>query len=212
MNFSTVILLHGFPSSGNSSKARYFQERFEGVQRAEFHSFDFNPSPRDFEYLTITGMINRLRQYILDHNLTNVRIIGSSMGALVGIHYSAWFGEVERMLLLAPSLSYAEFEEEKRQDWEEEGIMQVVHFGFDLVLPLRYAMNVDGFQYQNPIAPSVPTMIVHGKRDDVVPIESSRAYTAAYPQVVELVEVDSNHRLKDQMDKIWEYVVSFLLR
>ena len=158
MNKKTVILLHGFPSSGNSSKARYFQGRFDDIPGAEFHAFDFNPTPRDFEYLTVTGMINRLRQYVLDHNLRNVHLIGSSMGALVGIHYAEWFGEVERILLLAPVLQYENVEKEELLNWEEAGTVQIEHYGFGEKLPLRYGMHPDGSRYISPIAPPVRMM------------------------------------------------------
>ena len=63
----TVLYLHGFTSSGRSTKARYFRDKFEAFPQVEFHAIDFNPTPKDFEYVTTTGRINRLRQYVLDH-------------------------------------------------------------------------------------------------------------------------------------------------
>ena len=47
------------------------------------------------------------------------------------------------------------------------------------------------------IAPGVPVLLVHGLRDDVVPIEDSRALAATgTPSLVRLVEVDDDHRLE----------------
>ena len=86
MTQETVLLLHGFASSGNSTKAQYLRERFKALPNVDFHAVDFNPTPRDFEYMTVTGMINRLRQYVLDHDFQRVFIVGSSMGALVGLN------------------------------------------------------------------------------------------------------------------------------
>ena len=205
------ILLHGFPSSGKSSKAAYFQQKFAVLPEVGFHAFDFNPTPRDFEYLSVTGMIHRLRQYILDHELQNPLLIGSSMGALVALHYTAWFGGVARLLLLAPALVYMMFDENERRAWERDGMIEVEHFGFERTLPLRYDMQIDGERYQAPIPPPAPCLIIHGRQDDVVPFALSQEYAVTHPEQVELVPVDSGHRLNEHLDLIWEYVNSFLL-
>lgn len=52
-----------------------------------------------------------------------------------------------------------------------------------------------------------PTSIIHGTRDDVVPIETSRAFAAANPGV-ELVEVDDDHRLEASLPRIVDLVTA----
>ena len=91
MEKRNILHLHGFASSGQSAKARYFGEKFKAFQ-VGFHAVDFNPTPKDFEYVTTTGLINRLRQYVLDRHLENIRIIGSSYGGLIALHYAHRFG------------------------------------------------------------------------------------------------------------------------
>jgi alpha-beta hydrolase superfamily lysophospholipase len=49
--------------------------------------------------------------------------------------------------------------------------------------------------------PPVSTTIIHGSRDQVVPVELSRAFAAAHPEV-DLIEVDDEHRLADSLDRI----------
>jgi len=200
MSQQTVILLHGFASSSNSTKAQYLRGRFTTVPGVQFHAIDFNPTPRDFEYTTITGMINRLRQYLLDRDLRRVFIVGSSMGALVGLNYAHRFGGVSRMLLLAPALSYLGF----------EPVDRVFHYAFNRELPLRDDFYVDGALYAEPVPPPVPVTIIHGRNDDVIPIAHSRHYAALYPEKVELIEVDSDHQVNDQLDFIWERLTAAL--
>jgi pimeloyl-ACP methyl ester carboxylesterase len=213
MTKEAVLLLHGFASSGDSTKARYFGARFKALPHVAFHAIDFNPTPKDFEYLTVTGMVNRLRQFVLDRDLGGVWMIGSSMGALVGLHYARRFGGVERMLLLAPVLSYGSFgaSEQALQGWREEGTVQVPHYGFDAQLPLRYDFHADGLQYARPVPPPAPMLIIHGRKDDTVPISGSREYAASYPDRVRLIEVDADHLLHDQLALAWEQVGAFLL-
>jgi len=54
-----------------------------------------------------------------------------------------------------------------------------------------------------------PTLIVHGTRDDVCPIEVSRTFAAANANTT-LVEVDDEHALPDSIDVIIEATRSFI--
>jgi pimeloyl-ACP methyl ester carboxylesterase len=198
MTKQTVILLHGFASSGNSGKAQFLREKFKTLPRVDFHAFDFNPTPTDFEYMTITGMINRLRQYLVDRPQERLVLVGSSMGALVGLNYAHRFDGVSRLLLLAPALSY--FGDAGHAD------TKVFHFAFNTEILLRADFGRDGVLYAQPVPPPAPLTIIHGRHDDVVPIANSRRYAAQYPDQVQLVDVDSGHRLSDQMDLIWEHL------
>jgi pimeloyl-ACP methyl ester carboxylesterase len=208
----TILLLHGFASSGQSTKAQYFQEKVKTVPQVAFDAFDFNPTPKDFEYLTISGMIDRLRQYVLDRHLGLMSLVGSSLGGLVALHYARRYGGVERMLLLAPALSYlSEPSADELAEWQETGSAMVYHYGFDREMTLRYGFHEDGFRYRERVPPSVPVTIIHGREDETVPIGHSREWAAAYPGRVRLIEVDSVHTLYDQLPFIWEQMHTLLI-
>jgi pimeloyl-ACP methyl ester carboxylesterase len=213
MDKKTVLYLHGFASSGQGTKAQYFRSRLEPLLQVTFHTIEFNPTPKDFEYMTITGMINRLRQYLLGQQLVKISFIGSSLGALVGLRYAHRFGGVERMLLLAPALTYlaGKYTEPELQQWQRKDTFNVAHYAFEQEVPLRYDYHLDGLRYLQPVPPPAPMLIIHGRNDEVVPIENSRKPVASHPDQIQLVEVDSDHRLNDQLDLIWEHARSFLL-
>jgi hypothetical protein len=218
-----VIYLHGFLSSAVSTKARFFAERFGNRAEIAFHALEFNPTPRDFETMTVTGQINRVRQYLLDHGLAGVPdedasgmvvgLIGSSFGGWVGLHYAYRFGGVKRLLLLAPALvglTEAVSEREAKQ-WREIGTAPVYHPAFERELPVSYDLHADSLRYLEPVPPAAPTLIIHGRDDDNVPIEHSRAYADAFSDDVSLIEVEAGHDLNDHLDLIWQRVESFLL-
>jgi uncharacterized protein len=207
-----LIFLHGFTSSANSTKALYLTERLAGFPGVRFLVPDFNPTPEDFEYLTVTGMINRLRQYVIDHDTGVVDLVASSLGALVALHYAARFGGVGRLLLLAPVLSYSSlpFPGEMLRQWERDGSTEFLHYGFPGRVPLRYDFHIDGLRYSGQIPPPAPVQILHGRSDEVIPIKNSRDYASQYPEMVGLTELDSDHALLDRTETIWEHVSSLL--
>jgi pimeloyl-ACP methyl ester carboxylesterase len=209
----TVLYLHGFTSSARSTKAQFFQEKLQAFAQVEFRAIDFNPTPKDFEYMTTTGLINRLRQYVLDHDLGHFSIIGSSFGGLIALHYAQRFGEVEKMLLLAPALFWLSggLSEEQLKQWEKAGAAPVFHEAFQEEIPIKYDLHLDGLRYLEPIAPPAPMVIIHGQNDTTVPIEHSRDYAASFPDKVQLIEVDADHDLNGHLEFIWDYVQSFLL-
>ncbi|GAB4431180.1 MAG: alpha/beta fold hydrolase [Anaerolineae bacterium] len=207
-----ILFLHGFLSSSQGSKARFLADRLAGVPAAVFHAVEFNPTARDFEFMTVTGQINRLRQFVLDHRLERVNLIGSSLGGQVALNYAHRYGGVNQLLLLAPALHYSapHIPPAELADWEAAGVRHMWHDGFGREAPLRYQFHLDRLTYAEPPPPPAPTVIIHGRGDEVVPLAGSRAYAAAFPRQVTLIEVDSDHRLGDQSDLIWQQVLSLI--
>lgn len=208
-----VVYLHGFLSSGMSTKAEFFRERFEDRADVAFHAIDFNPTPRDFETMTTTGQINRLRQFLLDRELADVGLIGSSFGGLIALRYAHRFGGVTRLLLLAPGLRWLSggLSEEELARWETEGVVRLHHPAFDREVPVRYDLHEDGLRYVETVAPPAPMVIVHGRGDRTVPIADSRAYAEAYGDQVRLIEVEAGHDLNEHLGLVWEVVEGFLV-
>ena len=213
MESTAIIFLHGLASSSRSTKSKYLQEKSEALSGVDFHALELNPTPTDFRYLTTTGAINRLRQYILDRQLGTVRLIGSSFGGLVAIYYAQRFGQVDKMLLLAPLLQgeLAWLSEEEIGKWQEQGTLDIAHYGFGGKIALDYGFYVDGQRYRDSVPPPGAVQIIHGQDDDVVPLRKSRIYADKYPDKVELIQLEAGHVLNDRLDVIWDRTVSFLL-
>lgn len=213
MSQKTVIFIHGFASSAQGTKAQFLREKFAAVPHASFLALDFNPTPRDFEYLTVSGLINRLRQHLLQDDPQAVSLIGSSLGALVALNYAHRYGGVNRLLLLAPALVYGAGGRHipNEEVWQERGFVEVTHYAFGEALPLRYDIEVDGTLYTAPPPPPAPVRIIHGRQDEVIPISLSREYADSYPRQVGLVEVEADHTLHGRLEEVWQEVQNFLL-
>jgi pimeloyl-ACP methyl ester carboxylesterase len=105
----------------------------------------------------------------------------------------------------------SEYSAEDIEQWRRADTIPFHHHGFDRELPLHYGFHEDGLRYGEPIPPVMPAMIIHGRKDETVPIEYSRQYAADFPDRIELIEVDSVHTLYDQLPFIWDKARSFLI-
>lgn len=77
--------------------------------------------------------------------------------------------------------------------------------GLFVLAPAYY---MPGFEDMTPQAPAIPIVIVHGWRDDVVPVENSIRYAQQCRATLHLL--DGDHRLTDNIDEINEYLVRFV--
>lgn len=79
--------------------------------------------------------------------------------------------------------------------------------GLFVLAPAYY---VEGFDALTPAAPDMPIMIVHGWRDEVVPVANSIRYAQQCRATLHVV--DGDHRLTANIGEINELLTQFLLR
>lgn len=142
-------------------------------------------------------------------------LIGSSFGGLT----CAWLGQhykcVRSLILLAPAFGFpsiwlASLGEETIRQWQTSGYLPVYHYGQKRSLPLHYQFIVDSEQYpEHGLQKPIPTLILHGRNDEVISIQNSRDYAAKRPWV-ELIELDSDHSLTNVMPQMWTEIKDFL--
>ena len=203
------IYLHGFASSPNSTKAQYILERFAQNQ-IKLEIPDLNCD--DFYHLTITRQLKQIG-LLLEHK-KDVTIIGSSLGGLSAAHIAEKFLQVKRLVLLAPAFGFLShwlptLTPEVIQRWQQEGYLMIHHYGEKRELPLSYDFVVDANQHQERfLQRPIPTLILHGKHDEVIPIKASQDF-AQNRSWVELKELPSNHALGDVMIEIWQAIAHF---
>ena len=79
--------------------------------------------------------------------------------------------------------------------------------GLFVLAPAYY---MDGFDAPTPSAPDMPITIVHGWRDEVVPVANSIRYAEQCRATLHVL--DGDHRLTDNIDEINQLLTQFLLR
>ncbi|MEH1780592.1 MAG: YqiA/YcfP family alpha/beta fold hydrolase [Nostoc sp.] len=204
------IYLHGFASSPNSAKARDISDRFTQIH-TKLKIPDLNAG--DFSQLTITRQIAQVAAEF-NNDSTPVTLIGSSLGGLTATHLGQQNLQVQRLVLLAPAFGFLshwlpKLGDEEVQRWQQEKYIMVYHYGEERLIPLSYDFVIDAAQYQEKLLQRpIPTLILHGKKDEVIPIEASRDFARSRPWV-ELVELDSDHALANVLEEIWQAIHLF---
>jgi uncharacterized protein len=204
------IYLHGFASSPNSAKAQDISDRFAQIQTT-LKIPDLNAG--DFSQLTITRQITQVAAEF-SNDSTPVTLIGSSLGALTAAHLGQQYLQVQRLVLLAPAFRFLshwlpKLGDEAVQHWQQEKSIMVYHYGEKRSIPLSYDFVTDATQYQeNLLQRPIPTLILHGKKDEVIPIEASRDF-ACCRSWVDFIELESDHALGNVMEEIWQAIRLF---
>lgn len=204
-NCYKYMYLHGFASSKGSSKGvllnKFFSE--QAHQNAELQLPDLNiPS---FEQLSVTEIVKHLKNEILS-STQQYRLIGSSLGGLVAATLASELKEsskIESLILLCPALDAsnrwkAKMTETDLNQWKTEGSRKFYHFGTKSEHQLHYGFFDDLLKQEQFPLVHVPTTIIHGTDDDIVPIDVSHIYIERLREAGtdnELIEVKDDHLL-----------------
>ncbi|MEM7554049.1 MAG: YqiA/YcfP family alpha/beta fold hydrolase [Cyanobacteria bacterium P01_A01_bin.84] len=204
------IYLHGFASSPNSTKAQYLRDRFAECD-ISLQIPDLNLG--DFSCLTITRQLKQVAVE-LSKSTTDITLIGSSLGGFTAAYLGQKYPQIKRLVLLAPAFGFlshwlATLGKAKIARWQEEKYILVYHYKERKELPLKYDFLTDATKYREEILQrSIPTLILHGKDDEVIPIQASHNFASQRPWV-KLIELEGDHSLSNSMIKIWQQIQLF---
>lgn len=201
--------LHGFGSSSSSFKgealAKYFARRGLTLELPDLN----RPS---FERMTFSSILEGLDTFY-DSDPKPLSLIGSSMGGYLAARWAQLRPEcVAKLLLLCPAFDLPGRWERNEgspfmQAWEARGALVIPD---PEAPPRQLAWDFMADARNHPATPhsTVATRIIHGIRDETVPISSSRDYVQRHP-TIQLVEVDDDHRLTHSLETIRHEAFAF---
>ena len=176
-----VILCHGFLSDKNSRTNRRLTELLipEFIATLRFDWYGMGESPEPFARLSIQKCEEQLDTafgFLAERNMNQVGLIGSSFGGFIAILSASRYPQLQALGLKCP---VADFPEVLRNEFGAEGMerwKRTDHIpnilGGDQPLPLPYAFFKECLAYNGYISAShiqVPTLIVHGDQDEIIP-------------------------------------------
>lgn len=205
------LYLHGFASGPRSAKgvalAEHFAARGVTLERLDLRV----PSLERLDFAAMQRVVVDAIGGARDRAV----VFGSSLGGLTAARVAESDARVSALVLLAPAFRIAERWRARMRDdqwraWETSGFLEIddyaekrrarVHFDFIRRLGALDAGWPDV---------RVPTLIVHGTRDDTVEPELSQRF-ARGKSWVRLVEVDDGHELTRSLPRIAAEAEDFL--
>ena len=141
-------------------------------------------------------------------------LVGSSMGGWVAARWAELHPErVTKLLLLAPGLDLPRrwrqlLSEAEVREWERTGWREVADAA-GVPTKLHWDLMEDAFKQPPLPRPACPVLVIHGGRDEVVPVSVSEAWAAGQPNVT-LEMVDDDHSLMASLPHIERQALSWL--
>jgi hypothetical protein len=206
-----LAYLHGFGSSARS---------FKGVAlRDALSERGVDLALPDLNRPSFSGLqIGSALRYLLDYTAGHDRwgLIGSSLGGYLAALAATHVPErLQRLILLCPGFGLVDrwpdlLGEAALHRWRHDGRLPFAN-GQGEMEWVHWAFLEEARRHTPWPVPQCPTLIIHGTKDETVPIKGSRDIANAH-QHIALVEVDDDHGLSDSLTLIEGAVEAFLLR
>jgi uncharacterized protein len=203
------VWLHGFASGPDSTKGRFVRDRLaERGTRLEIPDLN-QPVFRD---LTVTRSLEHV-----DALLSGERVVlfGSSLGGYTAALWSALRpGRAASLVLLAPAFDLAarwkkRTDEDELRRWREQGEVLVDHYAWGRKEPLSIEFLADAERHEPFPLPDAPTLVLQGRRDDVVAPQLAREFAGRMRgarREVRVVEIDDGHELTADLWRLWREI------
>jgi pimeloyl-ACP methyl ester carboxylesterase len=205
------LYLHGFASGPGSYKGVAFAEHYaaKGIAIERL-----NLRVPSFECLRVSEMIATAQSALGAAEDTAI-LFGSSLGALTAARVAAKDSRVTKLVLLAPAFHLIERWREMLgpalETWRDTGWRDFMDYTTKQMARVDYGFMEDAALVDADGDPDVrvPTLIIHGSRDETVPIDHARRFAAGRANV-EMIELDDGHELIASLPRILAETDRFL--
>ncbi len=183
-NGAAAIICHGFRSSKDGASSPRLQRILNkgGVSTLRFDFFGHGESGGRFEDITISEAVkNTLSaiRFLNGKGYGRIGLVGSSFGGISSIMTASKSKDLRVLVLRAPVSNYEEKELAKRgkdglKKWKETGYVEYAEEGRKWKLKYSFFedfKNNNGYEAGKNI--KIPTLIIHGDKDEVVSVEQS---------------------------------------
>src|SRR5437016_8044458 len=214
-----VILCHGMESNKESDKLVLLSQELaqRGLLALRF-DFACAGAAGKFEEITYSGEVEDLVaafSFMRDRHSEKIAVLGSSMGGTVALLFAAQHAGIATVVTIAAPVHPERFTSRlltpaQVQQWRKTGY--TFYHGQRINVSLLHDLE----KINVPEAAKkidCPVLILHGDRDDVVPVEEAHELYGYLPRSKRLSILDgANHRLSDPalMDRALSEAVEWL--
>lgn len=199
-----IILVHGFNSNKNTKNFNLLRSLLEkkNISTFRFDIYGHGESDGKFENLTITEAVDDILQAIKllkRKGFSQIGLVGSSFGGNASIIAATKIKNLFILALKSPVSNYEEKDkksltENQIQKWEAKGFRFLEDSGKKLKLNYTFfadSKNNNGYVFAPKI--KIPTLIVHGDADQIVPVEQSIKISKLIPECKLVLIKNADH-------------------
>jgi pimeloyl-ACP methyl ester carboxylesterase len=220
-----VILVHGFSSNKNTKSWVLLKNLLdkEGITSLRIDLFAHGESEGNFEDLTTSQAVNDILsaiQYAKKDGYKKIGLVGSSFGGLASIMAASQSSDLSLLALKSPVSSYEEIWVHKKNpelitEWKNNGIREFEDENGNYTLKYDFFDDIKNNQAHKVASNiKVPTLIVHGDSDTVVPVEQSIILSKIIPQCQLILVKSADHIYQDghEMNQLVDSLNNFIVQ
>jgi pimeloyl-ACP methyl ester carboxylesterase len=204
-NTQKLLYLHGLGSGSRSAKSELIQRHFS-VRGFEVALPSVSlPSLEKLSPELVISTIEREIRASLNQNLV---VVGSSFGGFVASHALSRLApeeqaRVRQVVLIAPLFDPwdpkdALLTPERDVEWREKGEYPLADLEKGVNVPVHYKFVEELRRFKaTDISFHIPTLVVHGRQDEIVPVQQSEEFARLRPWVHLKILEDGHQLLKD---------------
>jgi pimeloyl-ACP methyl ester carboxylesterase len=215
-----AILCHGMESNKESEKLIALAGRLSHKDFLTLR-FDFacaNEGSGKFEDVTYSGEVEDLSaafRFLLQHDVDKIGVFGSSMGGTVALLFAAQVKKLASLVTLAAPVHPEKITEhllspQEVTDWRRTGY--TIYHGRRINVTMLD--DLESINVPQAIAEvRCPTLVIHGDRDETVPVAEGHELFSLLPGAKELMVIrGADHRFSDpdHLEKVINHATDWL--
>jgi pimeloyl-ACP methyl ester carboxylesterase len=215
-----AILCHGMESNKESEKLIALAGRLSDKDFLTLR-FDFacaNEGSGKFEDVTYSGEVEDLSaafRFLLQHDVDKIGVFGSSMGGTVALLFAAQVKKLASLVTLAAPVHPEKITEhllspQQVTDWRRTGY--TIYHGRRINVTMLD--DLESINVPQAIAEvRCPTLVIHGDRDETVPVAEGHELFSLLPGAKELMVIrGADHRFSDpdHLEKVINHATDWL--
>lgn len=219
-----VLIIHGF--AGGTYDEEKLANYLELNKNFDVFQFTLPGHKRNFSKVKYEEWIKeseKMTEWLIDKGYNNIYVVGHSMGGVIASYIAGKYKQVKKLVLAAPAFHYLSVTKEKfdiSNSIKTAPSLIKTYSGEEIVARL-FKLNPGAViqfidlvkkYYDCPKDVHCPTLIIQGRKDELVPITSSEyVYRNIQSKNKKLVYVDNlTHDVFANNDKIYKLVEDFL--
>ena len=197
-----VLIIHGFAGGTYDEEPLFF--RLQSESKFDVYNFTLpghiTNLSTDVEYQDWIDAVDKRINKLIEIGYNDIYVVGHSMGGVLATYAAIKYKQVKKLVLVAPAFSYLSTEDKStftksiksapeliKEYNPKEIISRVLKVSIQQLKEFEKIVEVS---QKNPSKITVPTLIIQGTSDSLVPYESSEKIFNEMNCIKYLIEVD----------------------